>query len=128
MQTKQLPDTVVEVFGQKAAKEFEEWLDNKLRTFPISVFVARQKVNVLMLERVSNLLLAGEPQLVETAENQWVWRVPVDLTLPKRGRIGRVGEIDVDTRYGEVRYSTQLLIDIETSINHLLQKEKFSGQ
>lgn len=124
MQTPQLPDTVLKIFGQEAAQDFENWLETRLRAFPISAFVARQKVNVLMLERVSNLLLAGEPQLVETADHQWVWRVPVDLTLPKQGRIGHVGEIDVDAHYGEVRYNTELLVGIETSANHLLQKAK----
>jgi hypothetical protein len=75
----------------------------------ISAFVARQKVNVLMLEQVSNLLLAGEPALAQTPEGDWRWRVPVDLTFHSHGRVGRVGEIMVDARYGRVYYDDALL-------------------
>jgi hypothetical protein len=78
----------------------------------ISAFVARQKVNVLMLERVSNLLLAGEPRLTEAPDRGWVWHVPVDLTFPTHGRVGCVGEVEVDACYGEVHYDDALLTQI----------------
>jgi hypothetical protein len=77
----------------------------------ISPFVARQKVNVLVLERLSNLLLANDPRLVQVTEGEYVWRVPVDLTYPKRGRVGCVGELDVDARYGQIRYDEAVLAD-----------------
>jgi len=65
--------------------------------------LARQKVNVLMLERVSNLLLAGEPRPVQRSGGHRVWQVPVDLAFPSHGRVGCVGKLDVDARYGELK-------------------------
>jgi len=88
----------------------------------ISAFVARQKVNVLMLEQVSNLLLAGEPELRQDANGCWIWRVPVDLTLPSLGRVGRVGEIEVDAQYGEVRYDEVLLSQITEQARRLARQ------
>lgn len=113
-----LPQTVLRAWGAEAAKDFSAWLEERLGQaglvpgVQISAFTARQKVNILMLEQVSNLLLADEPELVEVATDRWVWRVPVDLTLPTRGRVGRVGEVEVDARYGEIRYSEELLAQI----------------
>jgi hypothetical protein len=115
MYTSELPDAVLKAWGPEAAKDFVAWLDEYLRGVglasgvQVSAFVARQKVNVLMLEQVSNLLLAGEPQLVRRPGGHLVWQVPVDLTFPSRGRVGCIGELDVDARYGEVRYTDALL-------------------
>ena len=54
-------------------------------------------------------MLAGEPKLEQSASGAWVWHVPVDLTFPSHGRVGCVGMIEVDARYGEVRYTEMLL-------------------
>jgi hypothetical protein len=118
MQTTTLPDTVLKALGPEAAKDFVSWLETQLGQagllpgLQISPFVARQKVNVLVLEQVSNLLLADEPRLIQDASENWIWRVPVDLTYPSRGRVGCAGEIDVDARYGGVRYDEPLLTEI----------------
>jgi hypothetical protein len=118
----QLPDTVLNALGNEAAQDFTDWLDGRLREasiVPVSPFMARQKVNVLVLEQVSNLLLANEPELVNIGHH-WLWRVPVDLTLPGKGRVGRVGILEVDATYGEVRYSDKLLADIEANTERLM--------
>jgi hypothetical protein len=81
--------------------------------------VARQKVNVLVLTRISNLLLAGEPTLVQKSETEWTWRVPVDLTFPSHGRIGQVGELEVDAQRGEVHYTEGLLAQLQTEAERL---------
>lgn len=115
MRIGELPDTVRKAWGPEVARDFVAWLDEYLgeaKLAPgvqVSAFVARQKVNVLVLERVSNLLLAGEPKLVQRDGERWVWRVPVDLTFPSHGRVGCVGELDVDARYGQVHYTDALL-------------------
>ena len=87
----ELPDTVQKAWGPEVARDFVAWLDEYLQgaqlasEVQVSAFVARQKVNVLVLERVSNLLLAGEPKLVQqtdacpgSAGERWVWRVPAE--------------------------------------------------
>lgn len=136
MHTSKLPDTLQEAWGPEAARDFVTWLDEYLRSeqlaprVQVSAFVARQKVNVLVLERVSNLLLAGEPKLVQPvgepfdmAQNRrWVWRVPVDLTFPSHGRVGCVGELDVDARYGQVCYTDALLTQMADESRRLAEQ------
>lgn len=62
--------------------------------------MARRKVNAFLATHVGNLLLADEP--IMAFGNRIVWRVPVDLTAPHKGRLGRVGEIDIDVENGEL--------------------------
>lgn len=128
MHTSELPDAVQKAWGTEAAKDFVAWLDEYLREarltpeVQVSAFVARQKVNVLMLERVSNLLLAGEPRLVQRSGGHWVWQVPVDLTFPSHGRVGCVGELEVDARYGEMHYTDALLTQMADEARRLAEQ------
>ncbi len=128
MQTVELPKTVVQAWGAEATKDFAIWLEERLRVaqlspqVQVSAFVARQKVNVLMLEQVSNLLLADEPRLVEAPDGSWTWHVPVDLTFPTHGWGGCVGEVEVDARYGKVHYDDALLTQIASEAQRLAQQ------
>ncbi len=160
MHSGRLPDTVQKAWGPEVARDFVTWLDEYLRSeqlvprVQVSAFVARQKVNVLVLERVSNLLLAGEPRLVKEVgesftstrlstsdrdlrhgfdelnpaaqggpqDSRWVWRVPVDLTFPSHGRVGCVGELDVDARYGQVCYTDVLLTQMADRARRLAEE------
>jgi hypothetical protein len=128
MDTIGLPETVVQAWGTQASQDFMGWLEERVPVIQtaahiqISAFVARQKVNVLMLEQVSNLLLAGEPALGQTPEGHWQWCVPIDLTFPARGRVGRVGEVIVDARYGSVQYDDALLARITDKAENLARQ------
>ena len=128
MQTIELPKTVLEAWGPEAARDFMAWLEERLGAgevlagVQISAFVARQKVNVLVLEQISNQLLADEPVLVQASDGSWLWRVPVDLTFASRGRVGCVGEVEVDARYGEVRYNEGLLAKMANQAQQLAQQ------
>lgn len=128
MQAVGLPETVVQTWGTEVAEDFVVWLEDRLRVVQfspqvqVSSFIARQKVNVLMLERVSNLLLADEPRLVQSLDGGWTWRVPVDLTFPTHGRVGCVGEVDVDACYGEVHYDDTSLAQIANETRRLAQQ------
>ncbi len=130
--TLQLPEKVVDSWGPEAASDFIEWLDARLSTaqFPsnvrISALSARQHVNVLMLEQVSNLLLADEPWLVQT-DRGWRWRVPVDLTFPGRGRVGRVALIDVDANLGIVIYTDGLLEQVTKNVEAYTRKAEITS-
>lgn len=126
MPSLELPQTVRLALGAEAARDLLTWLEKRLTTpsVQISAFVARQKVNVLVLEQVSNLFLADKPTLVEetngSGASNWVWRVPVDLTLPSWGRVGRVGELEVEARYGQVRYTQAQLDQMATEAQRLV--------
>ena len=84
----------------------------------ITPVVARRKVNVLMLEKVGNLLHGGSPALFLT--DRIYWQVPVILSTPSRGRIGQVGNIDVDAETGEMIVDDKLLEDIGEHARRLL--------
>lgn len=70
----------------------------------ITAVSARRKVNAFLATHVGNLLLAGEPAL--TITDRIVWRVPVDVTDPVNGRLGRVGDVDVAVDSGELLLTT----------------------
>lgn len=112
-QRAELPQMGRHALFEAAPQDRVRWLINQLSLARIRItpFIARQKVNVLVSERVSGLFLAGEPTLAQqaNARGEQVWRVPVDLTLPKRGRVGRVGEVEVDAYYGLVDVNDALL-------------------
>ena len=80
--------------------------------------MARRKANVFMATHIGNLLLAGEPVLALT--ERIVWRVPIDLTAPKVGRIGHVGDIDVDVETGEVLLDEPQIIVIQENAQRLV--------
>lgn len=92
----------------------------------ITPAAARQKINVLMLERVNNLLLSGEPELLRNESGRWVWRVPVDYTYGPSGRVGRVGEIDVDAHHGQVYFDDKLIAQIVRNITEIVPRESSS--
>lgn len=105
-----LPAEIISAWGVEAAAIFEEWLERKLVFAQITPkaeippSIARRKINVLMLERVSNQLIAGEPSLQQNNAGEWVWRVPVELGFIRYGRVGKVGELDVNARSGMIYF------------------------
>ena len=77
-------------------------------TAPLNItpFVAQQTVNAFVVTEISSQLRSEPPDLVVGESLRW--SVPVVLTSPVRGLVGKVGEILVDATTGE------LLIDAET--------------
>ena len=77
-------------------------------TAPINVtaFSARQKVNRFVIDEISTQLLGETPEL--HVGERLCWSVPVVLTSPARGVVGKVADILVDASTGE------LLVDDET--------------
>jgi hypothetical protein len=72
----------------------------------ITPFVAQQKVTQFVIMEISSQLCGTTPDL--NVGERLCWSVPVVLTSPARGVVGRVGEILVDANTGEV------LADAET--------------
>jgi len=114
---------VSEALGPVTAKILPGWEERKLRALSndvqVSAYVARRTVNVLALERISNLMLAGDPELVQRPGGRLAWRVPINLTAPSHGRIGTVGELDVDAQHGEVLYGDTSLESLATAAQRL---------
>lgn len=66
----------------------------------ITPFVARQKVTGFVILEISDRLRGDQPELV--VGDRLCWAVPVVLTSPTRGVVGKVGEILVDATTGEL--------------------------
>lgn len=84
----------------------------------ISAFAARQKVNGLVLSEVGTGIGGDTPSLV-VERQRILWRVPLFLSLPSKGRIGQVGSIDVDAHTGEVLADAKTLKEIEDHAERL---------
>ena len=88
----------LELLRAPASADLE--IDIRVRArMAITAFTAQRKVSRLVLERVSNLLCGEEPTLV--VGDRVRWRVPVWLGFPKKGLVGKVGDIDVDQLHFE---------------------------
>jgi hypothetical protein len=62
--------------------------------------VARRRVTAFVIRKVGNLLGTDSPYLM--VNDRWYWVVPVVLTFPEVGPVGRVGEVRVDAQTGEI--------------------------
>jgi hypothetical protein len=74
---------------------------------------------VFLLDKAGTGLLSASPELT-TSGRRLCWRVSVTLALPGRGRVGEVGNIDVDVRTGEVLADDTLIDDIIHHANQLI--------
>ncbi|GIK56018.1 MAG: hypothetical protein HND44_03845 [Chloroflexi bacterium] len=83
----------------------------------ITAVSARRKFNAFLATHVGNLLLAGEPAL--TITDRIVWRVPVDVTDPVNGRLGRVGDVDVAVDSGELLLTSAQINQLEQNAYRL---------
>lgn len=62
---------------------------------------ARRKVQHWLLDQVSYTMGAESPQLV-LQETITIWQVPVVFTTSQIGRVGLVGQVEVDVQTGEI--------------------------
>ncbi len=76
-----------------------------------TAIAARRRVSGYVASNVSVLMGGEDPTLV--LADRIVWRVPIVLTMPGHGVLGRVGEIDVDVETGEVLATEAILSRIK---------------
>jgi hypothetical protein len=74
----------------------------------VTQVAARRKVNVFVLNEIGTGLGGDTPTLVIN-NDRLCWRVPVILALSPKGRLGQVGQIDVDVQTGEILADNQLI-------------------
>lgn len=86
----------------------------------ITAFVAQQKVTQFVISEISNQLCADTPDL--NIGERLCWSVPVVLTSPVTGLIGRVGEILVDVNTGELLADEDTVERISANAEHLAQR------
>lgn len=85
----------------------------------ITPFTARQKVSGYVGGEISHLMIGDEPSLVLSG-GRVVWRVPIQMTLLHRGKIGVVGYLDVDARTGQLLISNLLKEEIISCAKELV--------
>ena len=103
---------------QNAELDITVHVKSKINVTP---FTARQKVNVLLLDKAGTGLLAESPALV-AAGGRLCWRVPVVLALPGHGRLGEVGSIDIDMQTSEILTPSPAIEAIIDNANQLAQR------
>ena len=86
----------------------------------ITAFVAQQKVTQFVISEISNQLCGDTPDL--NVGERLCWSVPVILTSPAKGTIGRVGEILVDADTGELLADTNTVERIDANAEWLAQR------
>jgi hypothetical protein len=79
---------------------------------------AKRCVSGYVASNVSVLMGGEDPTLV--LADRIVWRVPVVLTMPGHGVLGRVGEIDVDVETGEILVTEAILTSIKDHAKRLI--------
>ena len=70
-------------------------------TLNITSSEARKIANQQIVTGLGTGLLALEPELL-VKNNQFIWRVPILLSLPTLGDLGQVGTIAVDATTGHI--------------------------
>ena len=86
----------------------------------ITAFVARQKVTRFVVMEISSQMRGGVPDL--NVGEQLTWSVPVELTSPAHGVVGRVGEIRVDATTGELLTDSDTLRGIADNAKRLVER------
>jgi hypothetical protein len=64
-------------------------------TLDITAAEARRRVNRQIVVELGTGMIAQEPELI-IADEQIAWRVPIELSLPALGNLGKVGEVKVN--------------------------------
>lgn len=86
----------------------------------ITPFVARQKVTGFVIREISDRMRGDEPELV--VGDRLCWSVPVVLTSPSRGVVGKVGEILVDATTGELLVETDTVQRMSDDADRLAER------
>lgn len=91
-------------------------------TAPVNItpFVACQKVTGFVILEVSGRARGGQPEVV--VGDRLCWSVPVVLTSPGQGDVGKVGEILVDATTGELLVEQDTVSRMSDDANRLLEQ------
>ena len=83
-----------------------------------SLVEARRLVSRYVTRHIADLLHGETPTLVWRGDGAF-WRVPIALSAPSKGRIGKVGQIDVNVQTGKLEISAELIEQIEEEAERL---------
>jgi hypothetical protein len=91
-------------------------------TAPLNItpFVARQTVNAFVVTEISTHLRSEPPDLIVGESLRW--SVPVVLTCPTLGVVGKVGELLVDATTGELLVDEETVRRMSEDVNRLAER------
>lgn len=92
----------------------------------VTPYGAQQQVTQFAITNISSQLRGGSPDL--HVGDRMCWSVPVLLTSPARGIVGRVGEILVDVATGEVLADGDTVQRIADDAERLAQRSPLIKQ
>jgi len=91
-------------------------------TLGISAQEAQRKVRRYFGDHVNMFITPRPPLLVMLDDHTSHWRFPLVFSLGRQGRLGQVGEVDVDAHSGELLVSETLVQEINTNAHRLAQR------
>ena len=90
----------------------------------ITPFVAQQTVNAFVVTEISTQLRSDPPDLV--VGERLRWSVPVVLTSPDRGVVGKVGEVLVDASTGELLVDDEFVRRMTNNVRRVAERSPTS--
>jgi hypothetical protein len=87
---------------------------------------AKRKVTRFLIDEVSLLIHPQPPLLVVSDQNTIFWRFPLVFSMGHRGKLGQVGEVDVNARTGQLLLNDDLISEIKAHARILAQSTALS--
>lgn len=88
-------------------------------TLGITAGQAKRKLTRYFMDNVSLFITPQSPLLVVVNPEKISWRFPVFFAMGHHGRLGQVGEVDVDAHSGEILLNDVLLEEIKANAQRL---------
>ena len=90
-------------------------------TLGVTAEQAKRKLTRFLIDEVNLFIHPEAPLLVVTDQNTIFWRFPLIFSMGHRGKLGQVGEVDVDAQTGELLLNDTLLEEIKAHARFLAQ-------
>jgi hypothetical protein len=92
----------------------------------LSADQARRKATRFLMDNVSMFLMPVNPLLVIIDHEQIQWRFSVMLAMGQQGRLGQVGELNVDAYTGDILVDEAALAEIKENAQRLAQSATYT--
>jgi hypothetical protein len=96
-------------------------------TIGITAEQAKRKLTRFLMDEIS-LFIGPQPPLLVVADKDAIfWRFPIVFSMGHRGKLGQVGEVDVDACNGELIINDDLVEEIKAHARILAQSAALSA-
>lgn len=97
-------------------------------TLGITAQEAHSKVLRYFVDHVNMFITPRPPLLVMLDDHTFHWRFPLVFSLGRQGRLGQVGEVDVDAYTGELLIQETQVQEINANVRRLAQSTPHSSE